>query len=147
MVIPFNNNGMTPRRNRIIRSFSFRPSDLILLAQGRERVEKHAPQANDSEIVRVALEVLALAPEALIRRVTSTFERVESGRPPALIPPPLARTSAWEEELLDDQGRVRRLAFFEELEMLRDGPRGEQWVESRIETLCRYFGMIYSPPE
>jgi hypothetical protein len=95
----------------------------------------------------MALEVLALAPEALIRRVAMTLERVESGRPPTVVPPPAVGSSAWEEELLGEEGRVKRLALFEELEMLREGPRGEQWVESRIETLCRYFGMIYSPPE
>jgi hypothetical protein len=138
---------MTPKRNRIIRSFSFRPIDAALFDQARERVEKHAPGVNDSELVRMALEVLALSPEALVRRVATTLERVESGRPPALVPPRAVGANAWEEELLEDEGRVRRLALFEELEMLKEGPRGEREVEVRIETLCRYFGMIYSPPE
>ncbi len=147
MVIPFDDNGMTPRRNRIVRSFSFQPSDLVLLTQGRERVEKSAPGVNESKLVRVALEVLALAPEALIRRVAIIFERVESGRSPALTPPLLTVASAWEEELLHDEGRLRRLALFEELEMLREGPRGERDLEARIETLCRYFGMVYRREE
>jgi hypothetical protein len=134
---------MAARRNRIVRSFSLRPLDAALFEQARERVEKHAPGVNDSELVRMALEVLVLSPEPLVRRVATTLERFESGRPPALVPPPAVRTNAWEEELLGDEGRVRRLALFEELEMLREGSRGEKWVEERIETLCRYFGMVY----
>ncbi len=138
---------MSARRNRVVRSFSFRLLDMALFKEARERAEKHAPGANDSELVRMALEVLALAPEPLVRRVAMTLERVESGRPSALVPPPAVGTNAWEEELLGDEGRVRRLALFEELEMLKEGPRGEKWVEERIETLCRYFGMIYRPKE
>ncbi len=116
---------------------------MVLFEQARERVARHAPGVNDSELVRMALEVLALSPEPLVRRVAMTLERVESGRPPALVPPPAVGTNAWEEELLGDEGRVRRLALFEELEMLKEGSRGEKWVEERIETLSRYFRMVY----
>lgn len=146
MVIPFGDNGMTHRRNRIVRSFSFRPGDNELLSQARQRVEEHLPGVNDSELVRLALEVVTLSPEALIRRVAATLERVEGGRPAALVPVTEV-SDAWKEELRGDEGRLKRLALFEELEMLREGPRGEAYVEARIETLCRYFGMVVRPPE
>lgn len=147
MVIPFGDNGMKARRTRIIRSFSLRPSDLDLLCQGKERVKKYLPDAKESELVRLALEVLTLAPEGLLRRVVSTFERVEGGRPP--VEKSASVADFWDDFfLLEDKGRLQRLAFFEELEMLREeGPRGEPEVEARIETLCRYFGMVYRENE
>jgi len=140
MVIPLENLGMTPKRNRIVRSFSFRPEAEALFARARERVKAYLPGVNDSELVRVGLEVLMRSPDEILRRVAGAFERVERGRPLALIPP----SSGWEDELLEeDQGRQKRVTLFEELEMLREGSRGEPAVEARIETLCRYFGMVY----
>lgn len=145
MLITFDDNGMKHKRNCIVRSFSFRPGDTELFSHARQRVKEHLPSVNDSELVRLAIEVVTLSPEALIRRVATTLEQVKAGRPPALVPVTEV-SDAWEEELRGDEGRLRRLALFEELEMLREGPRGEAHVEARIETLCRYFGMVYCPP-
>ncbi|MDZ4877017.1 MAG: hypothetical protein CLLPBCKN_006452 [Chroococcidiopsis cubana SAG 39.79] len=143
MVIPLENYGMAPKRNRIVRSFSLRADNQALFARARERVKAHVPGANDSELIRLGLELLVLCPEALVGRVAGLLERVESGRPPVHTPP----VSAWEGEKLleEDEGeRRRRLALFEELERLREGPRGAPEVEARVEALCRYFGMVYS---
>ena len=143
MVIPFGDNGMKNKRSRIVRSFSFRPKDRELLEEVRARVVKYLPDVHDSELVRVALELVLLAPESLLQRIAGTFERVESGRPPTVTALSSDTVYAWEESWGDDKERLRRYALFAELEMLREGPRGEPEIEARIETLSRYFGMVY----
>ena len=127
---------------RIVRSFSFQPEDRDLLARARARVQGVFPNANESEVIRLALEVLLCAPLDVVKGGASLIPRVARGRP-RLWPPITSRevSEEWQRELFLDSERMERFRLLEELTRLeREEPKDET-TKTRIEEIRAYFGM------
>jgi hypothetical protein len=133
---------MKPKRNRIIKSFSFQPEEEKLLALSLAKARQVLPPIdnggpNISETVRLALHVLAIAPTPLLHQAAHRLTRVVSGCPGH--PEPMNLSDM---ELEDDQETQQRFQAMQELNSLLAGTRGDPIVETRIQELRQFFGMI-----